>query len=63
VILLKPDLLDYLPELQGTDENLRFPERDFFYKVLYKLHPELVDEMIKQAADARQPTKQNLQEQ
>ena len=55
IIKLHPDVLEYLPDLQGSDGNTRFPEREFFYKVLYKLHPETVDELINQAAQARQP--------
>jgi hypothetical protein len=56
-----PDILDYLPDLQGKDED-RYPERDFFYRVLNALHPELVDQLITEAAGARMPKAQNLQE-
>ena len=54
-----PDILDYLPELQGKDED-RYPERDYFYRVLNALHPDLVDQLINEAAGARMPKKQNL---
>ena len=42
---------------------MRLPEREFFYKVLYKLHPETVDELIRQAYEHRKPKPTNLQEQ
>ena len=61
VAKMVPDILDYLPDLQGKDED-RYPERDFFYRVLNALHPELVDQLISEAAGARMPKAQNLQE-
>jgi len=39
---MSPDVHEYMPELEGKQED-RFPERDFFYRVLNALHPELVD--------------------
>ena len=63
IVGLHPDLHDYLPEPTSKDERHRFPEREFFYKVLFKLHPDTVDELIKQAAEARKPASTNLQEQ
>ena len=56
-----PNVADYLPEPTGKDE-MRLPERDFFYKVLYSLHPEVVDDLIKKAAKERQNLDVNLQE-
>ena len=56
-------MLQYLPEPTGTGDNKRLPEREFFYKVLFKLHPQTVETMIKEADSARAPPKQNLQEQ
>ena len=53
---------DYLPEPTGKDE-LRLPERDFFWKVVYSLHPDKVDELIRHAARQRQQKTENLQEQ
>ena len=49
-----PDVLDYLPELYGKGED-RYPERDFFYRVLNALHPELVSNLIDEAAFVRTP--------
>jgi hypothetical protein len=57
-----PNVADYLPDPTGKEE-MRLPERDFFYKVLYSLHPEVVDDLIKQAAKDRQNLDVNLQEQ
>ena len=53
-------LANYLPDVQGNDKRL--PEREFFWKVLYSLFPENVDDFIKEASDSRQPQKTNLQE-
>ena len=53
---------DYLPDPTGSDD-LRLPERDFFWKVVYTLHPEKVDELIQYAAKKRQLKTENLQEQ
>jgi hypothetical protein len=36
-----PNVLEYLP-----DWDNKFPERDFFFKVLYTLHPDKVESMI-----------------
>jgi hypothetical protein len=60
---MHPDLKEYLPEPQGNEGNERLPERDFFYKVFFKLHPESVESLIKQAAEARKPAAKNLNEQ
>jgi hypothetical protein len=57
-----PDLLEYLPDPTGKTET-RLPERDFFYKVYFKLHPDVVEELVKQAAGARKKGTTNLQEQ
>jgi hypothetical protein len=43
---MAPDILQYLPDLEGKNDD-RYPERDFFYRVLNALHPELVEELIK----------------
>ena len=59
VTKMVPDILDYLPDLHGKDED-RYPERDYFYRVLNALHPDLVDQLINEAAGARMPKKQNL---
>ena len=60
---MHPDLKEYLPDPQGSEANQRLPERDFFYKVFFKLHPESVESLIKQAAAARKPAATNLNEQ
>ena len=39
---------DYLPDWDGKP-----PERDFFFKVLYTLHPDKVESMIEQAGEIR----------
>ena len=57
------DLKQYLPEPTGSTEHERFPEREFFYKVFYKLHPDTVESLVKQAREARTPAAVNLQEQ
>ena len=54
-----PDILDYMPELQGKKED-RYPERDFFYRVLNALYPDIVDTLITEAAAVRMPKSQNL---
>ena len=48
---------DYLPAWDGKP-----PERDFFFKVLYTLHPNRVDEMIEQAGENRNKGQKNLQD-
>ena len=55
-----PDLKDYLPDPHGKEQRL--PERDFFWKVMYSLHPETVENFIAQCEDQRRPKKVNLQE-
>ena len=61
MLKMHPDLAQYLPDVQGND--LRLPERDFFYRVAYALHPDTVEELVTQAADARKPKAEDLQEQ
>jgi len=43
-----PNVVDYLPEWDGKPL-----ERDFFFKVLYTLHPDKVEMMIEQAGENR----------
>jgi len=43
---MHPDLLEYLPDPTGKKGD-RFPEREFFYRVFYKLHPETVEDLVK----------------
>ena len=45
VIAMKPDIQEYLPDISGKGEN-RFQERDFFYRVLNALYPDLVSDLI-----------------
>ena len=56
-----PNVKDYLPEPTGKGEN-RLPERDFFWKVLYSLHPDWVDSLIQQASKKKKSKEENLQE-
>ena len=51
---MAPDVLEYMPDIEGKKED-RFPERDFFYRVLTALHPKLVDQLITEAAAVRAP--------
>ena len=51
---------EHLPDWEGND---RLPERDFFWKVLYGLYPDRVENMIQQAAAHRMPKQANLQDQ
>ena len=46
---------DYLP-----DYDNKLPERDFFFKVLYTLHPDKVEAMIQQAGENRNKGQKNL---
>lgn len=55
-------LRDYLPDIKCSDGQQRFPEREFFYKVLYALYPETVEDLLKQAAAARKGPEKTLQE-
>lgn len=48
---------DYLPEYDG-----KLPERDFFFKVLYTLHPDKVEGMIEEAGELRNKGQKNLQD-
>ena len=52
-----PNVQDYLPNYDNS-----FPERDFFFKVLYTLHPDRVEEMIEQAGERRNKGQKNLQD-
>jgi hypothetical protein len=61
IINTHPDLKEYLPALTG-DTSPRFPEREFFYRVLNALHPETFEDLIKQASKHRAPKQKNLQE-
>ena len=56
-----PDFLQYLPDLEGKNED-RYPERDFFYRVLNALYPQIVDTLVNEAAAVRMPKSQNLAE-
>ena len=60
--ILLANVADYLPDPTGTEENLRLPERDFFWKILSALHPDQVEDWIKEAANLRKPKSTNLQE-
>jgi hypothetical protein len=60
---MHPDLKEYLPDPCGSTDHERLPEREFFYKVFYKLHPETVESLVKQAQKERTPAAVNLQEQ
>ena len=44
-----PDMLLYLPDLSGEGQ-VRYPERDFFYRVLNALHPDTYEQLISQAS-------------
>ena len=59
---LHPELLDYLPDPTGKKKE-RLPERVFFYRVFYKLFPETVEQLVKDAAIHRTHGKKNLQDQ
>ena len=50
-----PNVLNYL-----LDWDNKFPERDFFFKVLYTLHPDKVESMIEQAGSRRNTGQKNL---
>ncbi len=57
---MHPEIINYLPDLQG--DSKRFPERNFFYRVLNALHPETYEALIEQAAKERAPIGKNLQD-
>ena len=57
--ILLPNVADHLPDPTGNDEQ-RLPERDFFWKVLYSLHPDYVEDMVKQATQQRKSKAENL---
>lgn len=61
MLRLHPGLIDYLPALTG-EKDLRYPERDYFYRILNSLYPETYDELIEQAAKSRKPKAKNLQD-
>jgi hypothetical protein len=61
VINTYPALQEYLPDPQGKDD-IRLPDRDFFYRVMYALYPDMVEDLVRQAAAARKPAEKNLQE-
>jgi hypothetical protein len=46
IVKMAPDILEFMPELEGKNED-RYPERDFFYRVLNAMHPDIVEELIK----------------
>ena len=48
-------------DLQGKKED-RYLERDFFYRALNALYPNIVDTLVHEAAAVRMPKSQNLQE-
>jgi len=62
VINTLPELRHYLPDPQGSDESLRYPDRDYFYRVMYALYPDTVEELLKQASAAKKVPDKNLQE-
>jgi hypothetical protein len=62
VINTLPELHHYLPEPHGTAEDQRYPDRDFFYRVLYALYPDTVEDLVRQAAAAKKPPEKALQE-
>jgi hypothetical protein len=61
VINRLPLLQLYLPDPHGKDET-RYPDRDFFYRVLYALYPDTVEDLVKQAAKVKKPLDKGLQE-
>ena len=61
VLVELPDVVDYMPDPVGEKE-LRFPDREFFYRVLYALHPDETDRLIDHTARQRAPNGQNLSE-
>ena len=56
-----PNVSDYLPDPTGKGES-RLPERDFFWRVLYCLHPEYVDKLVMDAHKTKKSKQENLQE-
>jgi hypothetical protein len=47
VVQRKPEIQLYLPDItEGKQGDIRYPERDFFYKVLNSLHPDMVTDLI-----------------
>ena len=42
-----PEVQQYLPEPHGNKEHQRYPERDFFYRVLYALFPDMVEDLVR----------------
>ena len=62
VVRQLPEIAEYLPDPIGKSDK-RMPERDFFYKVVNSLRPDIVDSAIEQAIALRKPKGQQLQEQ
>ena len=60
--IMLPNVANYLPEPSGNGVK-RLPERDFFWKVIYCLHPDFVDSKIQQAQKKKMSREENLQEQ
>ena len=54
-----PDVLDYLPNLTGKEKRL--PERWFFWRIVYTLHHDKVEEYIAQV-DTKRKQMPNLQD-
>ena len=54
VAKIVPEFLEYMPDLQGKNED-RYPERDFFYRALNALYPHIVDTLVHEAAAVRTP--------
>jgi hypothetical protein len=45
IIEMRPQIKEYLPDISGKGED-RYPERDFFYRVVNSLYPDIVTELI-----------------
>ena len=54
-----PDIKEYLPDPWGKDQRL--PEREFFWRVMYALHPKETEKYISDVEDSRR-SKTNLQD-
>ena len=57
-----PELKHYLPEPSGKKEK-RFPDRDFFFAVLYALYPTRTEELIGEARKDRGPRGVSIEDQ
>ena len=62
VIERHPDILNFLPDMDGDEGNPRYPERKFFYRVLNAKFPPTYKQLIADASEKRNPKKQNLQD-